>query len=112
MKKFSPCAIFGSVALLCAGAAMGQSIYQLTPLSTFGSHGDGSLRPGEAHLDNQFNQRGMAYDPVLTNLVVVDTHSGSGGSDHVLGNIFILNALTGANLDDGSGGDFKLNTNG
>src|ERR1041385_8983329 len=102
-----------SVILLAAFAASAQSIYQLQPLSGFGSHGDGSVRLGEINtLDNGANQRGMAYDPGLTNLVLVDTHSGGGGSKDIMGNIFILNALTGGNVDDGFGGSFKLNTNG
>jgi len=63
-------------------------------------------------LDNAYNQRGMAFDPLSTNLVLVDTHTGQGASDHGVGHIYILSALTGANLDDGSGGDFILNTNG
>src|SRR6266478_3346316 len=89
-----------------------QNIYQLLPLAGFGSHGDGSLRPGDNHLDNAYNQRGMSYDPLSTNLVLVDTRTGQAASDHGVGHIYILNALTGANLDDGSGGDFILNTNG
>jgi hypothetical protein len=89
-----------------------QNIYQLSPLAGFGSHSDGSLRPGDNHLDSTYDQRGMSFDPVSTNLVLVDTHTGQGASDHGVGHIYILNALTGNNLDDGSGGDFILNTNG
>src|SRR6185436_14509325 len=62
--------------------------------------------------DNGSNVRGMAYDPVLTNLVIVDTHTGANGSDHGVGAIYSLNALTGANVDDGLGGSFVFNTNG
>src|SRR4051812_1130847 len=101
--------------------SLGQNIYQLQPLSTFSTHGDGSLRPGDPIasnlgsqplFDNASNQRGMAYDPTLTNLVIVDTHTGPGASDHGVGAIYVLDARTGANLDDGSGGSFVLNTNG
>src|SRR6266496_4367101 len=89
-----------------------QTIYQLMPITTFGTHGDGSIRPGELFFDSLFNQRGMAYDPVLTNVIVVDTHTGSGSSDHGVGRIFALDGHTGNYLDDGSGGNFVLNTNG
>src|SRR5437870_5382859 len=89
-----------------------QNIYQLTPITGFGTHADGSLRPGDVHLDAAYNQRGMSYDPVLTNIVLVDTHTGQGSSDHGVGHIYVLNGYTGVNLDDGFGGDFILNTNG
>jgi hypothetical protein len=88
-----------------------QTIYQLTPIPTFGTHGDGSLRPGEGPFDALTNQRGMAYDPTQTNLIVVDTHTGPAASDRGVGNIFVLNALTGGFIDNG-GGNFVLNTNG
>src|SRR5205823_13080475 len=69
-------------ALFFAVVAAAQNIYQLTPLSGFGSHGDGSVRPGDIPtLDAAYNQRGMAYDQVLTNLISVDTHTGQAGSD-------------------------------
>src|SRR5882672_2176084 len=100
------------LALGFLSVAHSQNIYQLSPLSGFGPHNDGSLRPGDSHLDNAYNQRGMAFDPLSTNLVLVDTHTGQGASDHGVGHIYILSSLTGANLDDGSGGDFILNTNG
>jgi len=32
--------------------------------------------------------------------------------DHGVGNYYVLSGLTGQTLDDGFGGDFKLNTNG
>ena len=89
-----------------------QNIYQLQPLTSFGTHGDGSVRSGDSIFDSAFNQRGMAFDPVLTNVIVVDTHTGTGASDHGVGHIYVLDGRTGANLDDGSGGNFVLNTNG
>src|SRR6478672_5048449 len=98
------------VAICLTGAfyfsAAAQPIFQLQPLSGFGLHSDGSVRPGESVFDSSSNQRGMAFDPILNHLVLVDTHTGAGGSDHGVGNIFILDAATGFTLDDGSGGDF------
>src|SRR4051812_9144285 len=96
-----------SLLLLCLGlfcSVHAQNIYQLQPLAGFGSHSDGSLRPGDpltfnlsnnALFDNASNQRGMAYDPVLTNLVIVDTHTGGSGSDHGVGAIYVLDARNG-----------------
>jgi hypothetical protein len=100
--------------------ANAQNIYQLIPLNTFGSHSDGSLRPGDnppsslgsqGLFDTGFNQRGMAYDPVLTNLVIVDTHSGSGGSTDVRGGIYVLDATYGTNQLDTFDNTLVLNTN-
>lgn len=101
--------------------ANAQSIYQLIPLDSFGTHSDGSIRPGDnppstlgsqALFDTGFNQRGVAYDPILTNLVVVDTHSGSGGSTDVRGGIYVLDATHGTNQLDQFDTTFALNTNG
>jgi hypothetical protein len=109
-----PLAIFGLV-------ANAQNIYQLIPLNTFGSHSDGSIRPGDnppstlgsqALIDTGFNQRGVAYDPVLTNLVMVDSHSGSGGSTDVRGGIYVLEANYGTNQLDEFDNTLVLNTNG
>ncbi len=83
-----------------------QTSFSLTPLATFGTRGDGSIQPGDTfYVDSGFNQRGIAFDPVSTNLVFVDTHSGQNGSAGVLGSIFILDGSTGANIS-------TLNTNG
>src|SRR5436309_1846184 len=109
----TPSLLLVGLGLCCSIQA--QNIYQLQPLSGFGSHTDGSIRPGDtltfnlsnnALFDNASNERGMAYDPVLTNLVIVDTHTGGGGSDHGVGAIYVLNAQNGLNLDNGSGGAF------
>jgi hypothetical protein len=100
MKKLFLCsfAIILAFAFCVTGTA--QNIYQLQPLSTFGSHGDGSIRSGESIFDSGSNQRGMAYDPVLTNLVIVDTHSGAGFSDHPVGHIYVRDALTGSTVGE------------
>jgi hypothetical protein len=115
----------GSLLLLFVGlfAQVGksQTIFQLTPLPDFGTHSDGSIRPGDnppsnlgpqALFDTGFNQRGVAYDPILTNLVIVDTHSGSGGSTDVRGGIYVLDATYGTNQLDQFDSTFALNTNG
>src|SRR3954447_4216022 len=81
-------------------AVHAQNIYQLVPIDTFGTHGDGSVRPGEVVFDSLFNVRGMSFDPVLTNVIVVDTHTAQGGSDHGVGHIYVLSGLTGQTLDD------------
>src|SRR5262249_15661310 len=95
--------------------------YQLTPLNNFGTHSDGSIRPADnppsslgsqGLFDTGFNQRGMAYDPVLSNLVIVDTHSGSGGSTDVRGGIYVLDATYGTNQLDTVDNTLVLNTNG
>src|SRR5947209_10623342 len=93
------------LALFCS-LANAQTIYQLSPLSTFGTHSDGTIRPGDnppstlgsqGLFDTGFNQRGMAFDPVSNNIIVVDTHSGSGGSTDVRGGIYVLDATYGTN---------------
>ncbi|MGI8966474.1 MAG: hypothetical protein ACR2H1_10370, partial [Limisphaerales bacterium] len=87
-------------------AAWAQTISTLTPLTSFGARGDGSIQPGDSigtnpqsgnnvqisapggvgvqsgdlpASTNGFNMRGLSYDPISGNLVFVDTHSGSGG---------------------------------
>jgi hypothetical protein len=73
-------------------AALAQN-YRLEPLTTFGPHGDGSLRPGDnGHgfltADGARYQRGMAYNPVTGHLLVVNR-------DPALQGIFILDGVTG-----------------
>src|ERR1700756_1058446 len=51
------------------------------------------VQPGDQAIStNGFNMRGLAYDPVSSNLVFVDTHEGSGGSAVMVTNaaIYIL----------------------
>src|SRR5438046_5907374 len=85
---------------LSAFLANAQNNYTLNPLITFGPHADGSIQPGDSvgvlTLDNAFNQRGLSCDPLTTNLVFVDTHSGSGGSTNVQGGIYVLDTFGGA----------------
>lgn len=82
--------------LLGITTANAQTISTLAPLATFGTHGDGSRQPGdETWLDSAFNQRGLAFDPVSKNLILVDTHTGTGGGSAVQGNIYVLDGANG-----------------
>lgn len=100
--------------LFCAAfAAPAQTVKMLSPLTTFGGNGDGSIRPGDQiWMDTGSNQRGLACDPLTGNLILVDTHSGGGGSAAVQGSIFVLDGTTGTNLWDINNASLVLNTNG
>jgi hypothetical protein len=113
MKTFHPRIAFLVLAGL-SSASFGQNVPTLDPLTSFGSHFDGSIQPNDTTwVDTSFNQRGMAVDPVTGNLVYVDTHSGSGGSTNVQGAIYILQGTYGTNLLDSTGlNPFTLATNG
>ena len=66
------------------------------------------VQPGDAAVStNGFNMRGLAYDPMSSNLVFVDTHEGSGGSATMVPNaaIYILDHDSGQIIG-------ALNTNG
>ena len=97
--------------LIAAGAflsARAQTSTMLSPLTTFGNAGDGTIQPGATDpyppMDTGSNQRGIAYDPVSGNVVLVDTHSGGGGG-FLAGAIYILDGTYGTNIT-------TLNTNG
>jgi hypothetical protein len=108
--------------------------FTLNPLTTFGSRGDGSIQPGDSlglspvsgnevkisapggygiqpgdasNSTNGFNMRGLAFDPVSGNVILVDTHSGSGGSTVMLPNsgVYVLDPNSGQIIG-------ALNTNG
>jgi hypothetical protein len=89
-------------------AANAQTAKMLSPLTTFGYAGDGTIQPGSSDpyppLDTGNNQRSMAYDPVSGKLVLVDTHSGGGGG-LLTGAIYIVDGTYGTNIT-------TLNTNG
>src|SRR5258706_408284 len=99
------------VLLAIASIAHAQNNYTLNPLITFGGHGDGSVRPGDSigllTLDNGFNQRGLACDPITTNLVFVDTHSGSGGGPSGSNGVYVIDGAFG-----GAASPATLSTNG
>lgn len=90
-----------------------QTIKTLSPLTSFGGNGDGSIRPGDQiWMDTASNQRGLAADPVTGNLILVDTHSGGAGNANVQGSIFVLDGTTGTNIWDINNSSLVLNTNG
>jgi hypothetical protein len=64
------------MALLLALAALLNSAsaqFQLVPLSSFGTNGDGTVRPGnEVFLTTDTLQRGMAYNPTTGHLLVAN----------------------------------------
>src|SRR5438874_13163407 len=79
--------------------ANAQNHYTLNSRTSFGGNGAGSVPPGDSigllTFDTGFNQRGIACYPLTTNLVIVDTHSGSGGSSVVTGNVYVVDGLFG-----------------
>jgi hypothetical protein len=67
------------LAMALAGVAVcPQAIaVQLVPLSSFGPHNDGTLRPGDVPFltgDGSRFQRGMAYNPATRNLIIVNRY--------------------------------------
>ena len=90
------------------GTAFGQSI-GIATMAGFGSNG--WLAPGSiAYLGTANNERGLAYNPVTNNLVLVSRANVSGTAN----NIVILNGTTGSllktmNPTGISGGTFSIN---
>jgi hypothetical protein len=107
MKNFS----FLSLCLLLATfapstAAFGQTHPVLNPLTTFGPHGDGSLRPGDrAYVTTGSFQRGVSYNPTTGNLIFIDRVAGGGGSADISGFIYVLSGASGEMIN-------TLSTNG
>src|SRR5205807_2388945 len=70
---------------------------KLTPLTTFGTNGDGTLRPGDVDFLNSSGQlqRGMAWNPVTGHLLVAcRTNPASPTIERVL----VLDAANGTNV--------------
>lgn len=86
--------------LLSCRAASAQTVKALGALESFGSSGTGRIDPPSSDplLDSLSNQRGMAIDPVTGHMVLVDSHSGGGGSSTLMGSIFVIDGLNGTNL--------------
>ena len=86
------------LALICAAAALLSTFDataqgSLTPLPGFGTNG--WLAPGSSpYLSNTNTERGLAFNPVTGNLVLVSRQSVSG----VTNNVRILSGATGADL--------------
>lgn len=80
---------------LAAATAMAQVVV-MQPLTTFGTNGDGTVRPNEVPALTTTNQlqRGIAYNPATGHLLVVDRSSYSGPNNDV----HILDGQTGAHL--------------
>ncbi len=103
--------------LMCLGALLGfnasaQVMKTLTPITTFGPHGDGSYQPGDASfITSASSQRGIAYNPVTGHIIFVDREIGGAVSASVTGNIYVLDGTTGTvlgtlNTNGISGGDY------
>ena len=85
--------IIATAVSLLAGKVV--SAQQLTPLTSFGTNGDGTIRPGdEAFLTNDGNryQRGLAFNPATGHLIIVN-RSPIGAET-----INIIDGLTGTNV--------------
>lgn len=69
--------------------------WQLVPLTTFGTNGDGTIRPGEFPFltsDGTRYQRGMAYNPTTGHLIIVNRFPLGAET------INIIDAFTGTNV--------------
>ena len=64
------------LSVVCTLAAVANSgfgqILKLAPLTTFGTNGDGSIRPGDVDFLNNSGQlqRGLAWNPVTGHVLV------------------------------------------
>jgi hypothetical protein len=83
------------IAGLCLLTCTLQAQLLLQPLTTFGTNGDGTIRPGDLPFltsDGNRYQRGMAYNPTTDHLIVVNRYPI--GSE----TINIIDATTGADV--------------
>ena len=89
-----------------------QTTYSLSPLTTFGTRGDGTIQTGDTTNVTTGNfQRGYSYDPLHSTVVLIDHQAGGNGTNAITGFIQVYDALTGAytnslNTNGMSGGDF------
>lgn len=113
MKKFLRL-ITGLIAVaLWAHIAQAQTNFNtLSGISTFGSHSDGTVRPGDVPwLTTTNSQRGFAYNPVTSHLILVDRQVGGATGGAITGAIYIIDS-TGASIGTlnlssmTNGGDF------
>lgn len=106
MKKIT-CLTLAAVAL--ASAPLAQAQFTMAPMTTFSPSSDGWLAPGEGgytFLGTNNFERGMAYDPINSELVLASRNGGN--------NIRRLNAVTAAdvgalNVTGITGGTFAIN---
>jgi hypothetical protein len=103
MNKSNRIITLAAFALGLALSAHSQTLV-MKPLTTFGTHGDGSVRPDDVPAltsTNEF-QRGMVYNPTTGHLLVVDRSSAYASANC---DVHVLDGNTGAflnNLDNGS----------
>ncbi len=86
-------AVFGAGVLLAGLTSHAQQ--QLAPLTTFGPHGDGTLRPGDVSFltdDGNRYQRGMAFNPLTGHLIIVNRYPVGAET------INVIDAATGAEI--------------
>lgn len=98
MKKLLAVTLGALFASLLTTNVDAQNNFTLNPLTSFYTRGDGSIQP----LDFPFvttgsNERGLAYDPVTSNLVFVAAGGGGAGST-TPGTIYILDGTYGTNI--------------
>src|ERR1043166_6858670 len=93
---------------------LGTSPYTGLPVLISAPGATNAWYPNETTIDarptgstNGFNMRGIGYDPVSGNVLLVDTHSGSGGSNTIspFSGIYVINSTNGQIIAG-------LNTNG
>ncbi len=78
----------------------------MQPLSTFGTNGDGSVRPAGGTFLTSTNewQRGVAYNPTTGHLLFIDRSTNSPTTP----DIYVLDGNTGAAITNADGSFFKL----
>src|SRR5688572_20899072 len=85
MKKRLMLCLLASFTLADSAIRIFAQTPQLVPLTTFGTNGDGSIRPGDLSFitgnGTTQHQRGMAYNPLTGHLLIA--HRG-GPSIHVI----------------------------
>ncbi|MDB6121373.1 MAG: Immunoglobulin I-set domain protein [Pedosphaera sp.] len=113
MKKLLlPALLFLFVSIVSSVNSQAQSVYSLSPLTAFGTRGDGTIQTGDTtNLTTGNFQRGHSYDPLNSTVVLIDRQAGGGGTNAITGFIQVLDATTGAftnslNTNGMSGGNF------
>src|SRR5688572_11427179 len=106
MKRFFISASWLLSVMFMAASLQAQQYSALEPLPSFGFNGDGSVRPGDKPYVTVGNfQRGLSYNPQSGYLVFIDRQAGGGGTNAITGAIYVLDGLSGAEIQ-------TLSTNG
>ena len=95
MKKIVIITVTAAIFAVFACSTFSQS-FQMSPLVTFGTNGDGSIRQGEQSYltdTNQF-QRGLAYNPITGHLLLVNRFPVGSESINILDGIYGTNIGT------------------